>query len=62
MKTIKEKIAMIEDKVSEIKSLAGSEYVPVLFYYAGDWEEEDLDYDIEDLDAVLEHLKRIYNL
>lgn len=61
-KSVEEKIAMIEDKVSEIKSLAGSEYVPVLFYYAGDWEEEDLDYDIEVLDEVLEQIKRIYSL
>lgn len=62
MKTIKEKIAMIEDKVSEIKSLAGSEYVPVLFYYSNYWEEEDLDYDLEDLDVALEQIKRIYSL
>lgn len=62
METLKEKIAMINDKVSEIKSLAGSEYIPVLFYYSNYWEEEDLDYDLEVLDAVLEQIKRIYSL
>lgn len=62
METLKEKIAMINDKVSEIKSLAGSEYIPVLFYYSNYWEEEDLDYDLEILDAVIEQIKRIYSL
>ena len=62
METIKEKVAMINDKVSEIKSLAGSEYIPVLFYYSNYWEEEDLDYDLEILDAVIEQIKRIYSL
>lgn len=62
METLKEKVAMINDKISEIKSLAGSEYIPVLFYYSNYWEEEDLDYDLEILDAVIEQIKRIYSL
>lgn len=62
METLKEKVAMINDKVSEIKSLAGSEYIPVLFYYSGYWEEEDLDYDLEILDVIIEQIKRIYSL
>lgn len=62
METLKEKVAMINDKISEIKSLAGSEYIPVLFYYSDYWEEEDLDYDLEILDAVIEQIKRIYSL
>lgn len=62
METLKEKVAMINDKVSEIKSLAGSEYIPVLFYYSDYWEEEDLDYDLEILDVIIEQIKRIYSL
>lgn len=62
METLKEKVAMINDKVSEIKSLAGSEYIPVLFYYSNYWEEEDLDYDLEILDVIIEQIKRIYSL
>lgn len=62
METLKEKVAMINDKISEIKSLAGSEYIPVLFYYSDYWEEEDLDYDLEILDVIIEQIKRIYSL
>ena len=62
METLKEKVAMINDKISEIKSLAGSEYIPVLFYYSNYWEEEDLDYDLEILDVIIEQIKRIYSL
>lgn len=61
-KSVEEKIEIIKMKVNEIINLGGIDLIPPLCYYAGDWEEEDLDYDIEDLDNILNQIKRIYSL
>lgn len=61
-KSVEEKIEIIKMKVNEIINLGGIDIIPPLYYYTGEWEEEDLDCDIEDLDAVLEQIKRIYSL
>lgn len=51
--TMREKIDIIEDRVSEIKSLVGEQYVPALYYYSTYYEEQDLDYDISLLDTII---------
>lgn len=61
-KSVKEKIEIIKMKVNEIINLGGIDLIPPLYYHTDNWEEEDLDYDIEDLDDVLEQIKRIYSL
>lgn len=57
--TIREKIEAIEDYVEEIKSLVGKEYVPVLYYYSGNYEEEDLDYDINLLETIISEIMTV---
>ena len=59
--TIREKIEAIEDYVEEIKSLVGKEYVPVLYYYSGsgNYEEEDLDYDINLLETIIDEIMQV---
>lgn len=54
--TMREKIEAIEDKVSKIKSLVGENYVPELYYYSGQYEEEDLDYDINLLETIIDEI------
>lgn len=61
-KSVEEKIKIIKMKVNEIINLGGIDIIPPLYYYTGEWEEEDLDCDIEVLDEVLEQIKRIYSL
>lgn len=57
--TMREKIEAIEDYVEEIKSLVGEEYVPVLYYYSGNYEEEDLDYDINLLETIISEIMTV---
>ena len=57
--TMREKEEKIVDLVEEIKSLVGKEYVPVLNYYSGYYEEEDLDYDINLLEVIIDELMTV---
>lgn len=57
--TMREKMEAIEDYVEEIKSLVGKEYVPVLYYYSGNYEEEDLDYDINLLETIISEIMTV---
>lgn len=57
--TMREKIEMIEDRVSEIKSLVGEEYVPVLYYYSDYYEESDLDYDLNLLETIIDEIMTV---
>ena len=57
--TIREKIEAIEDCVEEIKSLVGKEYIPELYYYSGYYEEEDLDYDINLLETIIDEIMTV---
>lgn len=57
--TMREKIEMIEDRVSEIKSLVGEEYVPVLYYYSDYYEESDLDYDLNLLETIIDEIMAV---
>lgn len=54
--TMREKEEKIQDYVEEIKSLVGEEYVPVLYYYSTYYEEEDLDYDINLLETIIDEI------
>lgn len=57
--TMREKEEKIQDYVEEIKSLVGKEYVPVLYYYSGNYEEEDLDYDINLLETIISEIMTV---
>lgn len=57
--TMREKEETIVDYVEEIKSLVGKEYVPVLYYYSGNYEEEDLDYDINLLETIIYEIMQV---
>lgn len=57
--TMREKMEAIEDYVEEIKSLVGKEYVPVLYYYTANYEEEDLDYDINLLETIIDEIMTV---
>ena len=57
--TMREKIEAIEDRISEIKSLVGENYVPELYYYSGQYEEEDLDYDINLLETIIDEIMTV---
>lgn len=57
--TMREKEETIVDYVEEIKSLVGKEYVPVLYYYSGEYEDEDLDYDINLLETIIYEIMQV---
>lgn len=57
--TMREKAEAIEDYVEEIKSLVGKEYIPVLYYYSTYYEEEDLDYDINLLETIIDEIMTV---
>lgn len=57
--TMREKEETIVDYVEEIKSLVGKKYVPVLYYYTGNYEEEDLDYDINLLETIIYEIMQV---
>lgn len=57
--TMREKEEKIVDLVEEIKSLVGEEYVPVLNYYSDYYEEEDLDYDINLLEVIIDEVMTV---
>ena len=57
--TMREKIEAIEDYVEEIKSLVGENYVPELYYYSGQYEEEDLNYDINLLETIIDEIMTV---
>lgn len=57
--TIREKIEAIEDCVEEIKSLVGKDYVPVLYYYSGEYEDEDLNYDLNLLETIIYEIMQV---
>ena len=57
--TMREKEEKVQDYVEEIKSLVGKEYVPVLYYYSSYYEEEDLDYDINLLETIIDEIMTV---
>ena len=57
--TMREKEEKIQDYVEEIKSLVGKEYIPVLYYYSTYYEEEDLDYDINLLETIIDEIMTV---
>lgn len=57
--TMREKEETIVDYVEEIKSLVGKEYVPVLYYYSGEYEDEDLNYDLNLLETIIYEIMQV---
>lgn len=57
--TMREKEETIVDYVEEIKSLVGKDYVPVLYYYSGEYEDEDLNYDLNLLETIIYEIMQV---